>query len=443
MKKIFCLMLCLLMLTAVFSGCNTQGGETTGQTEAPKLEHVLQVGYARADITPTVSIPLSGLSNSVVGGSAYDRYSEDVKNKLYATCIALTDETGYTILLFHVDQLYAYEAYITPAKMKILRATGVPGPQILVCSTHNHSSPVISSTEGPLQDYIDFMAVQMNQAAIDAMADRKPAEMYISSIDAKGLNCIRHYKMADNTVAGDNFGTFKNNTIVGHYREVDSTMQLIKFTREGGKDVVLMNFQGHPRGHSEYRYSILSDVDEVRKNVEAKLDCHFAYFLGASGNVNSKSRVASENLAATYVEHGVKMGEYAEKAAENFRKVQTGSIKLLYNEYAGTAIANDGTTRPIPMFAFAIGDVGFVTAPYEMFCESGEAIKEGSPFKMTFVSSCSNGSLSYIPSAITFSYGEAYKSYEEKMTQFVPGTAELLVTEYISMLNQLKQPAES
>jgi hypothetical protein len=302
---------------------------------------------------------------------------------------------------------------------------------------------VISAAEGPLQDYIDFMAGQMKQAAVDAMADRKPAEMYITSIAAMGLNCIRHYKMADGTVAGDNFGTFKNNTIVGHYREVDSTMQLIKFTREGGKDVVLMNFQGHPRGHGEYRYSILSDVDEVRKNVEANLDCHFAYFLGASGNVNSKSRVASENLAATYVEHGVKMGEYAKKAAENFRKVNTGSIKLLYQEYAGTPIEEDGTTRPIPMYAFAIGDVGFVTAPYEMFCESGEAIKEGSPFEMTFVSSCSNGSLSYIPSAPTFTYGESYTSYEQKMTKFVQGTAELLVDEYVSMLNQLKQPAES
>jgi hypothetical protein len=286
------------------------------------------------------------------------------------------------------------------------------------------------------------MAKQMAQAAVEAIADCKPAEMYISSIEAKGLNCIRHYKMADGTVAGDNFGNFKNNAIVGHYREVDDTMQLIKFTREGGKDVVLMNYQGHPRGHSEYRYSVLSDVDEVRKNVEAKLDCHFAYFLGASGNVNSKSRVAAENLAATYVEHGVKMGEYAEKAAENFQKVQTGSLKLLRQEYSGKAVANDGTTVPVPMYAFSVGDVAFVTAPYEMFCESGEAIKDGSPFKMTIVSSCSNGSLSYIPSAITFTYGKEYTSYEEKMTRFVPGTAELLVTEYISMLNQLKQPAE-
>jgi hypothetical protein len=78
-----------------------------------------------------------------------------------------------------------------------------------------------------------------------------------------------------------------------------------------------------------------------------------------------------------------------------------------------------------------------------MFCESGEAIKEGSPFEMTFVSSCSNGSLSYIPSAPTFTYGESYTSYEQKMTKFVQGTAELLVDEYVSMLNQLKQPAES
>jgi len=443
MKKLLSLLLCAVMIVAAFSGCApTEGtGESTGESTAASLEHVLKVGYARADITPTVSLPLSGLANNVVGNSVYDRYSKDIRNQLYATCVALMDETGNTILLFHVDNLSA-SGYTDSALMKIHRATGVPGPNILITSTHNHSAPITGGELGIVMDYVEYMAKQMAQAAVEAIADCKPAEMYISSIEAKGLNCIRHYKMADGTVAGDNFGNFKNNAIVGHYREVDDTMQLIKFTREGGKDVVLMNYQGHPRGHGEYRYSVLSDVDEVRKNVEAKLDCHFAYFLGASGNVNSKSRVASENLAATYVEHGVKMGEYAAEAAKNFQKVKTGSVKLLKQNYKGTLLENENMTRDIPIYAFCVGDVAFVTAPYEMFCESGEAIKEGSPFEMTVVATCANGSLSYIPSAITFTYGKEYTSYEEKMTQFVKGTAELLVAEYISMLNQLKQPAE-
>ena len=91
----------------------------------------------------------------------------------------------------------------------------------------------------------------------------------------------------------------------------------------------------------------------------------------------------------------------------------------------------------VDMFAFSFGDVAFVTAPYEMFCENGMAIKNGSPYPMTFVATCSNENtsyLAYIPSSPTF----AYTSYEVKMNKFVPGVAEILATEYVNMLKQLK-----
>ena len=90
----------------------------------------------------------------------------------------------------------------------------------------------------------------------------------------------------------------------------------------------------------------------------------------------------------------------------------------------------------IPIFAISLGDVAFVTAPYEMFCESGKEIKAGSPFKTTFVATCANNALSYMPTKATFHYtGEM--AYEVSCTKFAEGTAELLVTEYIGMLNQL------
>jgi len=436
MKKIFCLLMCLIMVCGIFTGCNSQGSGS--ESTAGEAAHKLLVGYSRADITPQKSVPLGGLSNSVVGGSTSDRFLTDVKNPLYATCIAISDETGNTILLYHLDLLLSYATKLMSAKMSIARALNINGNQIMITSTHNHSGPDLYSSEPVMAEYIDYLGDQMLEAAKAAMADRKAAKMHTASGNIVNMNFVRHYLLSDGSYAGDNFGKWAGKTIVGHAVDVDNEMQLVKFTREGGKDVLLMNWQAHPTGHSgDNRYSVLSHVDEVRKEVEASLNCHFAYFLGASGNINSTSRIPEENQVSGYEAHGKKLGEYAVQLAKSFQEATTDSIRFLGSSYTGEDVADPSVTRKVDMFAFSFGDVAFVTAPYEMFCENGMAIKNGSPYPMTFVATCSNENtsyLAYIPSSPTF----AYTSYEVKMNKFVPGVAEILATEYVNMLKQLK-----
>ena len=428
MKKILCAILCCIMVLAV--GCTPAGsGETTAA--APET-HTLSVGFGQADITPTESIPLHGLGNPP------GRMSEEVRDHLYTTCIAFTDETGNTILMYHQDLIGATPAVTLLVRNELSKETGIPMEQIMVTGTHNHSGPSLGYTNMPcIADYIEMLKEQMKKAARDALADRKTVTgMYSTSANPANMNFIRHYNMADGTVAGDNFGKFTGNTILGHTMESDNQLQLIKFTREGGKDVVLMNWQGHPTGHQNYRYAVLSDVDIIRKKIEAELDCQFAFFLGASGNVNNSSRIKGERAAKDYVEHNEMLAQYAINAAENFRAMEIGKVQIIGENYKGVTKANKNVTMDIPIFAISLGDVAFVTAPYEMFNESGMAIKEGSPFKTTFVATCANNSLSYMPTSATFHYtGDV--AYEVNQTKFVEGTAELLVTEFVSMLNQL------
>ena len=431
MKRIFALLFCMALMLGTFSGCSAgeQPGETT-QPEATEPAHVLKVGYGRVDITPTESVPMRGL------GTSSERKSESVKDPLYATCVAFSDEKDNTILLFHMDLCHSFTDATTTLKLAVSRATEVSGNQIMVTATHNHSTPDLDNAADPsIERYMASLKKWMVQAAQDALADQKPAQMYVTDAAVEGLNFIRHYDLSDGSVGGDNFGDFKNNTILGHKGQVDSTMQLIKFVREGGKDIVLMNWQGHPRGHGEDRGAILSDVDVIRQELEQKMNCHFAYFLGASGNVNSSSRIQEEKVASGYVDNGKRLAQYAIDAAENFRKVQTASLKILNNFYQADSKENPEMKLTLPLYVFSLGEVAFVTAPYEMFSESGLAIKEGSPFAMTFVATCANANYTYIPIASAFEYG----GYEVGMTKTAQGTAEKLVSEYISMLNELKK----
>ena len=87
----------------------------------------------------------------------------------------------------------------------------------------------------------------------------------------------------------------------------------------------------------------------------------------------------------------------------------------------------------IPLYAFSIGDVAFSTASYEMFKEMGELIKSESPYAMTIVSSCTNGSVGYLP----VDYAFDYDAYEVSITKYMRGTAEKTAAEHIRLLNEI------
>ena len=92
-----------------------------------------KVGYGRADITPKEPIPLMGYGNTI------RRISGPVLDPLYATCVAIRDETGNTILMVGTDSTVPnFSGYIREETSK---ATGVPEDQIVINVTHTHSAP--------------------------------------------------------------------------------------------------------------------------------------------------------------------------------------------------------------------------------------------------------------------------------------------------------------
>jgi len=101
-----------------------------------------------------------------------------------------------------------------------------------------------------------------------------------------------------------------------------------------------------------------------------------------------------------------------------------------------------GDMYDIYLGAFAIGDLAFVSAPYEMFDTNGMEIKNGSPFAMTFINSLStlgsntsySGHIGYIPSALGYANG----GYSADISYVAAGTGENLVADFLEMLEGLK-----
>lgn len=438
MRKYYTFFLCILLVAGLV-GCGQNAAKPTAApieatpTTTSTPEHILRVGFGRRDMTPQDPMPI---------GDPYlgkPKMSTAVLDPLLISCVAFSDENDNTVLLFHMDLGNIRETEMN-ARIPISEELGIPVDNIIVAATHTHATPRLDSSHEGVMAWNDAKPELMLQAARDAMADRKPAQMYTSAITCPNMNFIRHYVLDNGKYAGDNFGSFSKANIVKHTEDADNTLQLIKFVREGGKDVVLANWQGHPhRANSGGGTVITSDIVGVmRETMESQTDCLFAYFSGASGNINNSSRIPGETITKDYVEHGQKLAEFALQAEENYVLREVGPVQVITREYEAT-IRHTTKTSPVPISAFSLGDVAFVTAPYEMFNSKGMEIKQFSPFAVTFISAYTNGKLGYMPDEKTTN---AYTSYEQTQTQFANGTADLLSLEHIAMLKELYPTAK-
>ena len=435
----------------------------------------IKLGYARKDITPTESVPLRGYGNTSV------RMHTNVLDPLYATCMAFEDESGNKAMLFAMDLCSLIPAYVNEIRDDLCAAVGIAPERVLCSCTHNHSSPDMSNTEqASIPRYIQMLKKQMIDAGLEALADMKPATAQIGRTHVHGLNFVRRYVLQDGTYAGDNYGHPQESPYSHHESYVDNCLQLIKFTREGGKDVVIANFQMHPHRTGGFKKpDVSADITgAMREAYEAKTDCLFAYFTGGSGNVNGHSRIKLEMATSEYKSHGqalaeaamgitfrdAKLGELKAASkdlevdinhdddhllpqAEEIYKVWTETkdyeaCKPLLNKYGFNSVyraiallarVKMPATHKIPMWTLSMGDIAFVGAPYEMFDTSGQQIKDASPFRMTFILTLTNDGNGYMPSKLAFSHG----GYSVDTCRFKPGIAELLAENYIELLESM------
>lgn len=441
------------------------------------MEHIIKIGFGRMDITPVEPVPLAGY------GNATDRISQEIDYRLFATCLAITDEKNEPVLIYHTDlcgpPYVLFKHWLMPP---IAEATGVDAGRILISCTHNHSGPALDEgiDDERIVRYKPLLIERMCEAAKQALADMTPATMATGSIQTKGLNHVRRYVLEDGTFAGDNYGDFKRSPIAGHESEADRELQLIKIMREGKQDIILANFQMHPhRNGGSKRYIMSADIIGAFREELEKDGCLFAYFTGGSGNVNGHSRIEEENITPDFIAHGKALADYARQV--EFKTAKSGELK--FRKIDVTVPVNHSkdhlvpvcrqiqkqwyTTfkhadyRPIsephgisnihhaeaiifksempenlelPTWAVSMGDVAFVAVPYEMFDTNGKRIKEASPFQRTFVLTCTNERFAYIPSALGFKNG----GYSADLCRFAPGTGEMIAESFINNLKEMR-----
>lgn len=474
MKK---LLAAVLVVIIVLSLCACGAGKQ--QTQTDPYAGTFRAGFGEALINPRESVPLAGYGRST------SRMSQNITEDLYVQCVALTDDQDNTVLIFSADAIRADDALLS-ATAAASAELGVPFENVILNVSHSHSSPDLNATaEDCVMRHGEYVTQQVILAGREAMADRKTAQMYYGSAETEGLNFIRHYLMDDGSYGGDSFGDWDNHYAVGHTAEPDTTIHLLKFTREGGKDIVLANWRAHAAmtGSAGTGVNVSADfLGPFRDSLEEMADCHAMYLQGYAGNINPGSRIKSEVEYSDYREHGYLLATFAYQGLQDMELLTTGQIRTnrvtmegkinhemdymqakaaelsalwgatgdreqvielgkpygIRSPYHAGAIrsnAKRGVSEELQLNVIGIGDsVGFTTGPAELFDRNSMAIEDASPFEHTLCLAYTNGHLGYIPAA----YVWEYTSYETDTSRFVPGTAEQIQDTLLQMLEGLE-----
>ncbi len=437
---------------------------------------MLQAGFARMDIT----LPLG----TGMAGYFAPRPAKGVLDPLSLNAIAFSDGESRAVIIT-VDALGMRYMFCDEVRALIAEKTGVPADHVILSALHQHTSFVMRPKGGTcaLQDqsYIDVLYRKFADVAKMAVDDLADAKLLVSVAPATvPLSFVRRYRMKDGSVKTNPNGEKYAGQIMGPADRSDNDVRLLRFVREGKREIALVNFCTHPDVIGGHRISA-DWPGFVRRFVEEEHGAHCILVNGFQGDVNHinfqlpkeerfpagsgykhseyMGRVIADTVNLIW-EKGEEKADGAVRAAQTaiYNKTRTDGAedyeicKPIYDEFmrtfeipADAAITDlaylrrvvemrtDPIWRRVPVSAIAVGDIAFVGLGGEPFTHYATAIREGAPGKMVISLTCANGFEGYLPTAAAFCEG----GYEATASAFTPDLEQQCVGAAVELLKTL------
>ena len=448
-----------------------------------------QVGYAEVNINPPLGAGVSGYY--------VPRYGKGFLDDLMSEALVLSCG-GKKIALISLDICGLGKNLGDRVKKGIAEKTDIPENNVFIGATHTHTGALAEPTEAfeadetLIERYANFLVERMVDAAVMANNDLKDAKMgFIVGWAPERVAYIRRYKMKDGS-------TFTcppiNDPNIDHpIGELDQRVNVLRFDREGGHSIAVVNYGLHADTVNGEMFS--SDWPGwMRRTVEKALDgtkCMF--FPGAQGDVGSThvwpeggdmndteisfdnemkspgmARFVGRALAGTVLQVYDKV-EYIdvdsidiiEKVIPIPSNMPTKEELPLAHKYkelheAGrddeipfkamqltTVVAealrmcrleNGPENYMLNITGLRIGDVCFIGIPGEPFTEIGVKIKETEGYRMILPCALTNGDMGYFP--VQSAYDEG--GYEAKTSPFKAGVAEKIIEGAKELLSEIR-----
>ena len=445
----------------------------------------LQAGFARVNITPALGIKLRGYF--------IERRADGVLDDLEINAIALACGEDKVVLM-SVDLCNMTIAQADMFRKHISEHTGVPVEAIYIHVNHTHTGPNLSQDKNePLEvQFFELVYNKIADVARMAVDDLKPAKMGWAVSHAPNISFIRRYRMKDGSVR-TNPGV-NNPDILEPIGKVDDEVIVLRFDREGGDSLVLMNFADHPDCVGGCKVSA-DWPGFTRRIVEKAIDGTKAIlFNGAQGDVNHVNvRPVGGDLNGMFLDfddvsrgygHAHHMGQVVAGAVmqvydkvcytdvDSLRFINRGinvpsnmpdpsemeearyiaqmhkegrDAELPYKGMMLTTKVADANRKirlehgpesfPLTLSGIAIGNVAMVGIQGEPFNGIGCGLKEAEGWDAVLPTCITNGGHGYYPMKDSYDEG----GYEAGTSNYKAGVAELLIAEGKAMLADLRK----
>jgi len=402
------------------------------ETRSAPLPAELHAGFAEADITPPVGAIMTGPELPI---------TIDIADHLHARSIAVQNNEN-TLVIVGLDLVKATRALADAAIAETARRTGILAASILICPSHNHSSPFIPPSGPNNKDYIATLPGIIAGIVAQAQENLQPARMLLGrSLVYEGVTNRRVLSKADglamNIWLKDLDDLEKHPQVLGTEGPVDPELWVARFDSLDGKVLgTLVNFTCHPnmRDRKVLRSWSADFPGVIAEHITAAYgkDTVCVFTQGCSGNINDASGQTDDWRAKAAL-----FGEAAVDAAQRATLIEgpvpvaciRRDIEVHRSDPAAQregAIARlgwrpemfEGSKRrlaempeilSVPVSAARIGPLGIATNAGELFVEYGIDIKKRSPFRHTFVCELTNDAVGYEPTARAFHH-EGYET---------------------------------
>ena len=384
----------------------------------------LRVGFGQSDITPPVGATMTGASHVRSVGT------DDPL--LARTLVAQSGDR--TIAIVGVDLVKIRFDLADAAIAQAAQRTGIDRDAVMICCSHNHSSPLIPMGGPTNKDYLSALPGLIADSIEQAYGALQPARMLLGrSLVYDGVHNRRVVSKADGLVLNtwlEKLGDLEQTPqVLGTEGPVDPELWVARFDALDGRVLgTLVNFTCHPALHERHNGKWSADfpgviAEQMAQAYGQQAVCVFTQ--GAAGNVNpntqfvpdwrekaavfARAAVAAAKRATT-IEGPIAVG-YARRDVRVPRRNPTdqrqGAIaRLGWRRAPGGAAPRK---REVPVSAARIGPLGIATNAGELFVEWGLSVKKRSPFPHTIVSELTNEWVGYEPTAQAFQH-EGYET---------------------------------
>lgn len=425
----------------------------------------IQAGAMRTVITGPIGLPLAGCRT--------DRYTDGVKDELYARAVVI--EAAETVALVTCDVLAVDAETVARIRAAASAGCGIAPDHILICATHTHTAmatvPIFSTVPDP--GYMDFFVHAVAGAVIGAYAKRRPASLCWGRSFESDISFNRRVILKDGTVI---IGGLEDDTPPDTIREIeggiDPEIGLLGVRDEAGAYLaVIGNFACHCDIVTGKQYS--SDYPTYVERALCGLlggDFPVLILTGAAGDINHLNVLDPPSVAsrARYFD------PQGQQRCARFSRILAaqmalGLLKARPMEAPSVSVSLDWLTVPLraprpaelrwaeKMLAgrhtprkeeitakeifrlrqmqqteqnakleiqiMRIGEAAVIAVPCEVFCEIGAALKRVLPAALTLVSTLTNGYDGYMITEKAYQNGgyEAQAAFSSKLTEHAGG----------------------